>query len=97
MLGRRLMPLLEILLTFFGALISTKKIGKDISINGLIMGIVAGMIVVVLKFAYGSQFNFRVMLLFLKMTGFGFSGGFVTKRRIEKNEIARLNRISNSK
>jgi hypothetical protein len=84
MLGRWLMHLLEIFLTFFVALISTKKIGKDISLNGFIMGILAGMFGVVLEFAYGSQFNYRAVLLFLIMAGFGFLGGFFTQKRIEK-------------
>lgn len=84
MLGRWLMPLLEMLLTFFVALISTKKIGKDISLNGFLMGILAGMFGVALKFAYGNQFNYRAVLLFLIITGFGFLGGFVTQKRIEK-------------
>ena len=84
MLGRRLMPSLEILVTFFVALISTKKIGKDISLNGLLIGILAGMFGVALKFAYGNQFNYRAVLLFLIITGFGLLGGFITQKRIEK-------------
>ncbi len=84
MLGRWLMPLLEMLLTFFVALISTKKIVKDISFNGLTMGILAGMFGVALNFAYDSQFNYRTVLLFLIMAGSGFLGGFVTQKRMEK-------------
>jgi len=84
MVGRWLMPILEVLLTFFVALISTKKIEKGISFNGLVIGILAGILSVALKLTYGSQFDYRAMLLFLIIMGSGFLGGFITQKRIEK-------------
>jgi len=76
-----LMPVFEILLTFISTLISTRKIEKDIPLNGLVIGIFVGIFGVILKMVYGGMVNYYTIALFLILGVCGYLSGFVTQRR----------------
>ncbi len=79
-----LLPLLEIVLTFLGALIIPKKSDKNISVNGLILGIMVMLLSVTMKIGFGGHFNYIYFICLLMIIGSGFLGGFVRQKRIDK-------------
>ena len=83
-LGRWLMPLLEIVLTFFGALFITKQPDKNIPFNGLFLGIIVVLLSVAMKIGFGGQFDYRYLIYLMVIIGFGFFGGFISQKRIDK-------------
>jgi hypothetical protein len=76
-----MMPSLELVFTFIIALMSTKKIGNNISIHGLLIGILAGVLSVALKISYGGHLHYRTYIFFLIIVGLGFFGGFFNQRQ----------------
>jgi hypothetical protein len=83
-ISRWMMPLLEIFFTFVIALISTKKTGNNISIHGLLIGILAGLLSTMMKICYGGQLNYRNYIFFLIIVGLGFVGGYISQRQLVK-------------
>ncbi len=83
-ISRWIMPLLEMFFTFIIALISTKKTGNNISIHGLLIGILAGLIGTVMKIGFGGQLNYRTYIFFFIIVGLGFVGGFFSQRQLAK-------------
>jgi hypothetical protein len=83
-LGQWLMPLLEIVLTFFGALLISKQSEKSILLNGLILGIIVALLSVTMEIGFGGQFDYIYFICLLMTIGSGFLGGFVRQKRIDK-------------
>jgi len=83
-ISRWMMPLLEIFFTFVIALISTKKTGNNISIHGLLIGILAGLLSTMMKIGYGGQLNYRTYIFFLLIVVLGFVGGYISQRQLVK-------------
>ena len=84
MISRWLMPLLEIIITFVIAFISTKKTLNNISIHGLLIGILAGFLGTMMKIGFGGQLNYRTYIFFLILAGLGFIGGYFNQRQLAK-------------
>jgi hypothetical protein len=83
-LGRWLMPWLYIILTFLGALFITKQSDKNIPLNGLILGITVALLNVIMELGFGGQLHFLNCIYLLLIIGFGYFGGFVSQKRIDK-------------
>ncbi len=83
-ISRWMMSLLEMFFTFVIALISTKKTGNNISIHGLLIGILAGFLGTIMKISFGGQLNYRAYIFFLIIVGLGFVGGFFSQRQYSK-------------
>jgi hypothetical protein len=79
-----LMPLLEIVLTFLGALIIPKQSDKNIPVNGLILGIMVMLLSVAMEIGFGGHFDYIYFICLLMIIGSGFLGGFVKQKRIDK-------------
>ena len=84
MISRWLMPLLEIIITFVIAFISTKKTLNNISIHGLLIGILAGFLGTMMKIGFGGQLNYHTYIFFLILAGLGFIGGYFNQRQLAK-------------
>jgi hypothetical protein len=84
MISRWMMPLLEIFFTFIIAFISTKKTNNNISIHGLLIGILAGLLSTIMKIGFGGQLNYRTYIFFLIIVVLGFLGGFFTQNQFSK-------------
>jgi len=83
-ISRWMMSLFEMFFTFIIALISTKKVGNNISIHGLLIGILAGLLCTVMKISFGGQLNYRTYIFFLIIVGLGFVGGIFSQRQLAK-------------
>jgi hypothetical protein len=83
-ISRWMMPLLEMFFTFIIALISTKETRNNISIHGLLIGILAGLLGTVMKIGFGGQLNYRTYIFFFIIVGLGFVGGFFSQRQLAK-------------
>ena len=83
-ISRWMMSLLEMFFTFVIALISTKKTENNISIHGLLIGILAGLLGTVMKIGFGGQLNYRTYIFFFIIVGLGFVGGLFSQRQYAK-------------
>ena len=83
-ISRWMMPLLEMFFTLVIALISTKKTGNNISIHGLLIGILAGLLSTVIKIGFGGQLKHPAYIFFFIIVGLGFVGGFFNQRQLAK-------------
>jgi hypothetical protein len=83
-ISRWLVPLLEITFTFVIALISTKKAMNNISIHGLLIGILVGLLSTIVKISFGGQLNYRTYIFFFITVGLGFVGGYFSQRQLTK-------------
>jgi len=83
-ISRWMMPLLEMFFTFVIALISTKKTENNISIHGLLIGILAGLLSTVMEIGFGGQLNYRIYIFFFIIVGLGFIGGIISQRQLAK-------------
>ena len=83
-ISRWMMPLLEMFFTFVIALISTKKTGNNISIHGLLIGILAGLLGTVMKIGFGGQLNYRTYIFLFIIVGLGFVGSVISQRQLAK-------------
>ena len=83
-ISRWMMPLLEMFFTFIIALISTKKTENNISIQRLLIGIVAGLLGTLMKIGFGGQLNYRAYIFFFIIVGLGFVGGFISQRQLAR-------------
>jgi hypothetical protein len=79
-----MIPLFEIFFTFIISLISTKKARNKISIHGLLIGILAGFLSIMMKIGFGGQLNYRTYIFFIIIVGLGFVGGFFSKTQLAK-------------
>ena len=86
-ISRWMMPLLEMFFTFIIALISIKKTGVNISIHGLLIGVIAGLLGTVMKIGFGGQLNYRSYIFFLITVGLGFVGGFISQRKVLRSGL----------
>ena len=83
-ISRWMMPLFELFFTFVISFISTKKTMNNVSIHGLLIGILAGFFSTMMKIGFGDQFNYRIYIFFLIIVGLGFVGGFFSQRQLAK-------------
>jgi hypothetical protein len=57
---------------------------NNISIHGLLIGILAGILGTMMKMGFGGQLNYRTYIFFLILVGVGFIGGYFSQRQLAK-------------
>jgi len=80
----RLMPWLEVSLTFLAAAIVARRAGKASVTHGLFIGILAGLLSLAVALAFAGWLGLRNLVLFLIFVGLGWAGGFVGQRKTER-------------
>jgi glucan phosphoethanolaminetransferase (alkaline phosphatase superfamily) len=77
----KLMPWLEGFLTFLGAVWVTRRTREATAIDGLFIGILAGLLSFAVILAFGGRLGLRALLFSLAVVGLGWLGGFVGQKR----------------
>jgi hypothetical protein len=75
------MPWLEGFLTFLGAVWVTRRTREATAIDGLFIGILAGLLGFAVILAFGGRLGLRALLFSLAVVGLGWLGGFVGQKR----------------
>ena len=77
----KLMPWLEGFLTFFGVVWVTRRTREATAIDGLFIGILAGLLSFAVILAFGGRLGLRALLCSRAVVGLGWLGGFVGQKR----------------
>ena len=77
----KLMPWLEMLLTLVVAPIAARRAEKAGIIHGLFIGILAGLLSLAVRLAFGGRLGLDDLAFFLIVVGLGWLGGFVGQKR----------------
>jgi len=80
----RVMPWLEVVLTFLAAVVVGRRTEKASAIQGLFIGILAGLLSLAVPLAFASRLGLRNLVLFLIIVGLGWGGGFVGQKRTDR-------------
>ena len=80
----KLMPWLEVFLSFFAAVIVARRAEKARATHGLFIGILAGLLSLAVPLAFAGRLGLRNLVLFLIMVGVGWLGGFVGQKRMDR-------------
>ncbi len=80
----KLMPWLEMFLTFFAALVVARRAEKAPATHGLFVGILAGLLSLAVPLAFAGRLGSRNLVLFLIVVGLGWVGGFVGQKRTDR-------------
>jgi RsiW-degrading membrane proteinase PrsW (M82 family) len=76
-----LMPLFEIVFTFISTIFTSKKIENNLPINGLVIGVLVGILGIIFKLFYGGMVNIYWIILFLIICVSGYLGGLLVEKR----------------
>ena len=76
----RVMPWLEVALTFLVAVVVGRRTGKDSAINGLFIGILAGLLGLALPLVLSGRLGLHNLILFLVAVGLGWFGGVIGQK-----------------
>ena len=77
----KLMPWLEMFLTVVVSLISVRKAGTASILHGLFIGILAGLLSLAVRLAFGGRLGLHDLVFFLAVVGLGLLGGFIGQKR----------------
>jgi hypothetical protein len=80
----RVMPWLEVVLTFLAAVVVGRRTEKASAIQGLFIGILAGLLSLAVPLAFAGRLGLRNLVLFLIIVGLGWGGGFVGQKRTDR-------------
>ena len=80
----KLMPWLEVSLTFLAAVIVARRADKAGGTHGLCIGILAGLLSLAVPLAIAGRLGLRNLVLFLIIVGLGWVGGFVGQKRTDR-------------
>ena len=80
----KLMPWLEVVLTFLAAVVVGRRTEKASAIQGLFIGILAGLLSLAVPLAFAGRLGLRNLVLFLITVGLGWVGGFVGQKRTDR-------------
>jgi hypothetical protein len=80
----KLMPWLEVSLTFLAAVMIARRAEKASATHGLLIGILAGLLSLSVPLAFAGRLGLRNLILFLIVVGLGWVGGFVGQKRKER-------------
>ena len=83
-LSPKVMPWLEVVLTFLAAVVVSRRTEKARAIHGLFIGILAGLLSLAVTLAFGGRLGLRNLLFFLIVVGLGWLGGFVGQKWISE-------------
>ncbi len=79
-IGPKLMPWLEIFLTLVVSLIIARRAGTASILQGLFIGILAGLLSLAVTLAFGGRLGLHNLVLYLIVVGMGWLGGIVGKK-----------------
>ena len=74
------MPWFEVLLSFLVAAFVARRVEKAGAIQGLLIGILAGLMSVTVSLAFGGRVGLHNSMFFLISVGLGWLGGFVGQK-----------------
>ena len=77
----RVMPWLEVVLTFFAAVVVGRRTEKASAIQGLFIGILAGLLSLAVPLVLSGRLGFHNLVLFVIIVGLGWLGGTVAQKR----------------
>jgi hypothetical protein len=77
----KLLPWLEVFLTFLAAVIVARRTEKARATHGLFIGVVAGLLSLAVPLAFAGRLGWRNLVSFLIIVGLGWIGGFVGQKR----------------
>ena len=80
----KLLPWLEVSLTFLAAVIVARSAEKASATQGLFIGILAGLLSLAVPLAFTGRLGLRNFDLFLIIVGLGWVGGFVGHKRTDR-------------
>ena len=80
----KLMPWLEVSLTFLAAVMVARRAEKASATHGLFIGILAGLLSLAVPLAFAGRLGLRNLVLFLIIVGLGWVGGFVGQKRTDR-------------
>lgn len=83
-LSPKLMPWLEMFLTFFAAVVVARRAEKAGAAHGLWIGILAGLLSLAVPLAFAGRLGLRNLVLFLIIVGLGWVGGLVVQKRTDR-------------
>ena len=83
-LSPKLMPWLEMFLTFFAAVVVARRAEKVGAAHGLRIGILAGLLSLAVPLAFAGRLGLRNLVLFLIIVGLGWVGGLVAQKRTDR-------------
>ena len=83
-LSPKLMPWLEMFLTFFAAVVVARRAEKAGAAHGLWIGILAGLLSLAVPLAFAGRLGLRNLVLFLIIVGLGWGGGLVVQKRTDR-------------
>ena len=77
----RVMPWLEVVLTFLAAVVVGRRTEKASAIQGLFIGVLAGLLSLAVPLAFGGRLGFHNLVVFLIIVGLGWLGGTVAQKK----------------
>jgi len=80
-LSPKVMPWLEVVLTFLAAVVVSRRTEKAGAIHGLFIGILAGLLSLAVPLALSGRLGFHNLVFFLIAVGLGWLGGAVARKR----------------
>ena len=80
----KLMPWLEVSLTFLAAVFVARRAEKAGATHGLFIGILTGLLSLAVPLAFAGRLGLRNLVLFLITVGLGWVGGFLGQKRTER-------------
>ena len=80
----KVMPWLEVVLTFLAAVVVGRRTERASAIHGLFIGILAGLLSLAVPLAFAGRLELRNLVLFLIIVGLGWVGGFVGQKRTDR-------------
>ena len=80
----KLLPWLEVSLTFLAAVMVARRAEQARATHGLLIGILAGLLSLAVPLAFAGRLGSRNLVLFLIIVGLGWVGGFVGKKGTDR-------------
>jgi len=80
----KLMPWLEVCLTFLAAVMVARRAEKASATHGLLIGILAGLLSLAVPLAFAGRLGLRNLVLVLIIVGLGWVGGIVGQKRTDR-------------
>jgi hypothetical protein len=80
----KVLPWLEVSLTFLAAVMVARRAEKAGAAHGLFIGILAGLLSLTVPLAFAGRLGLRNLVLLLIIVGLGWLGGFVGRKRVDR-------------
>ena len=83
----KLMPWLEVFLTFFAAVVVARRAERARAIHGLFTGILAGLLSLAVPLAFAGRLGSHNFVFFLIVVGLGWLGGLVGQKTTDNRRL----------